>query len=107
MLSNWLIDTELFAAHEELSIFQKELPLEWIEQALEQTNKASIRRRKLPTELVVWLIVGIGLYRNRSISEVVSKLDLKLVDKLGETVAPSAIPQARQRLTAAPLKEEK
>ena len=94
MLSNWLIDTELLAAPEELSIFQKELPLEWIEQALELTNKASIRRRKLPAELVVWLIVGIGLYRNRSIAEVVSKLDLKLVDKLAETVAPSAIPQA-------------
>lgn len=53
MLSNWLIDTELFAAPEELSVFQKELPLEWIEQALAQTNKASIRRRKLPAELVV------------------------------------------------------
>ncbi|GLT18788.1 hypothetical protein GCM10007938_25690 [Vibrio zhanjiangensis] len=69
MLSNWLIDKELLTTPEALSIFQKELPLEWIEQALEQTNKVSIRRRKLPAELVVWLIVGIGLYRNRSISE--------------------------------------
>ena len=103
MLSNWLIDTELFAAPEDLSVFQKELPIDWIEQALKQTDKASIRRRKLPAELVVWLIVGIGLYRNRSISEVVAKLDLKLVNKLGETVAPSAIPQARQRLTDTPL----
>lgn len=82
--SNRLIDTELFAALEPLSVFPKELLLEWVEQALEQTNKASIRRRKLPAELVVWLIVGIGLYRNRSISEVVSKLDLRLVDKVGE-----------------------
>lgn len=40
MLSNWLIDTELFAAPDDLSVFQKELPLEWIEQALEQTDKA-------------------------------------------------------------------
>lgn len=103
MLSNWLIDTELFAAPEDLSVFQKELPIDWVEQALKQTDKASIRRRKLPAELVVWLIVGIGLYRNRSISEVVAKLDLKLVNKLGETVAPSAIPQARQRLTDTPL----
>lgn len=103
MLSNWLIDTELFAAPEDLSVFQKELPLEWIEQALEQTDKASVRRRKLPAELVVWLVVGIGLYRNRSISEVVSKLDLKMVNKLGDNVAPSAIPQARHRLTAQPL----
>lgn len=103
MLANWLVDTEIFAAPEDLSVFQKELPLEWIEQALAQTDKASIRRRKLPAELVAWLLVGIGLYRNRSISEVVAKLDLKLVDKLGETVAPSAIPQARQRFTDTPL----
>ena len=103
MLSNWLIDTELFAAPEDLSVFQKELPLEWIEQALQQTEKASIRKRKLPAELVVWLVVGLGLYRNRPITEVVSKLDLTLSDKLGESVAPSAIPQARHRLTASPL----
>lgn len=104
MLSNWLIDTELFAAPDDLSVFQKELPLEWIEQALSETNKASMRRRKLPAELVVWLVVGIGLYRNRPITEVVSKLDLVLADKFGESVAPSAIPQARQRLSAEPLK---
>ena len=100
---DWLIDTELFAAPEDLSVFQKELPLEWIEQALQQTEKASIRKRKLPAELVVWLVVGLGLYRNRPITEVVSKLDLTLSDKLGESVAPSAIPQARHRLTASPL----
>lgn len=33
----------------------------------------------------------------------VSKLDLKVVSQTGETVAPSAIPQARQRLTSQPL----
>lgn len=103
MLSNWLIDAELFAPPEDLSVFQKELPLQWIEQALEQTSKASIRRRKLPAELVVWLIIGLGLYRNRPITDVVSKLDLTLTTHSGETLAPSAIPQARNRLTASPL----
>lgn len=44
-----------------------------------------------------------GLFRDRSISDVVDKLDLTLTDKLGESVAPSAIPQARQRLTSEPL----
>ena len=73
MLSNWLIDTELFAAPEDLSVFQRELPMEWIDQVLKETDKASMRKRKLPAELVVWLVVGIGLYRNRPISEVVSK----------------------------------
>lgn len=31
MFSNWLIGTELYAALEGLSVFQKGLPLEWIE----------------------------------------------------------------------------
>ncbi len=103
MLSHWLIDVDDFANPESLSLFQKDLPLDWVNQALSDTNKASMRRRKLPAELVVWLIVGIGLYRDRPITDVLDKLDLKLANSLGETIAPSAIPQARKRLTAKPL----
>lgn len=103
MLAHWLIDVDDFASPESLSLFQKELPLEWIQQALDDTNKASMRRRKLPAELVVWLVVGIGLYRDRPITDVLDKLDLKLSSSLGESIAPSAIPQARKRLTAKPL----
>lgn len=104
MLSHWLIDVDDFANPESLSLFQKDLPLDWINQALSETNKASMLRRKLPAELVVWLVVGIGLYRDRPITDVLDKLDLKLSNSLGETIAPSAIPQARKRLTAKPLK---
>ncbi|MDV5172551.1 IS4 family transposase [Photobacterium rosenbergii] len=103
MLAHWLIDVDDFASPDSLSLFQKELPLEWIQQALDDTNKASLRRRKLPAELVVWLVVGIGLYRDRPITDVLDKLDLKLSNSLGESIAPSAIPQARKRLTAKPL----
>ncbi|KHT63814.1 transposase, partial [Photobacterium gaetbulicola] len=103
MLAHWLIDVDDFASPDSLALFQKELPLEWIKQALDDTNKASMRRRKLPAELVVWLIVGIGLYRDRPITDVLDKLDLKLSSSLGESIAPSAIPQARKRLTAQPL----
>ncbi len=35
MLSHWLIDVDAFAAPESLSLFQRDLPLEWIQQALE------------------------------------------------------------------------
>ncbi len=104
MLAHWLIDVDDFASPDSLTLFQKELPLEWINQALNETNKASMRRRKLPAELVVWLLVGIGLYRDRPITDVLEKLDLKLSNSLGESIAPSAIPQARKRLTAGPLK---
>lgn len=103
MLEHWLIDVDDFASPDSLALFQKELPLEWITQALDDTNKASMRRRKLPAELVVWLVIGIGLYRDRPVSDVLDKLDLKLSNSLGESIAPSAIPQARKRLTAKPL----
>ncbi len=104
MLGNWLLDTDTYASPESISTFQQHIPLDWIETTLHQTNKASVRRRKLPAELVVWLVVAMGLFRDRPITEVVDKLDLALTDELGGTVAPSAIPQARQRLSSAPLK---
>ncbi|URQ89068.1 IS4 family transposase [Pseudoalteromonas sp. SCSIO 43101] len=103
MLSHWLLDTETFVAPDSLSTFQQHIPLDWISQVLKQTDKASIRKRKLPAELVVWLVVAMGLFRDRPISDVVEKLDLTLTETLGDTVVPSAIPQARQRLSSEPL----
>lgn len=105
MLSTWLDDTQTWAEPASLSCFQRAIPLEWISQVLDSTNKASIRKRKLPAELVVWLIVGMGLYRDRSITDVVTKLDLVLSSQEGETLAASSIAQARQRLSDEPLRE--
>lgn len=51
MLAHWLVDVDDFASPDSLTLFQKELPLEWINKALDETNKASMRRRKLPAEL--------------------------------------------------------
>ena len=101
MLSNWLIDTELFASPDDLSVFQRELPIEWVKQALDETNCASLRRRKLPAELVVWLTVGIGLYRNRPITEVLSKLDLALTDQINRCTEcnPSSTPAINRSTT--------
>jgi len=82
MLAHWLIDVDDFASPDSLAPFQKEFPLEWINQALDETNKARMRRRKLPAELVVWLLVGIGLYRDRPITDVLEKLVLKLSNSL-------------------------
>ena len=53
MLSMWLDDVHTFAEPECLNTFQKNLRLEWIETVLKTTNKASIRRRKLPAELMI------------------------------------------------------
>lgn len=79
------------------------LPVEWIEQAVEYTGKASIRQRRLPAEQVVWLVVALALYRHQSVSEVLDDLELALPDLQTPYVSKSAIAQARQRLGAAPL----
>ena len=75
----------------------------WIEQALAASGKASIRRRKLPAEHAVWLVIGLALFRDRPLWQVVQQLDLSLD---GQALpAPSVSVQARQRLGEEPLAE--
>ena len=75
----------------------------WIEQALAASGKASIRRRKLPAEHAVWLVIGLALFRNRPLWQVVQQLELSLDGQ--PLPAPSASVQARQRLGEEPLAE--
>lgn len=67
-------------------------------------STASIRRRRLPAEQAIWLVVALALYRHQSASEVVDALDIALPAKDGTFVSKSTITQARQRIGAAPLK---
>src|SRR2546427_11550024 len=76
---------------------------DWIEQALELTGTATLRRRRLPAEQVSWLVLGMALYRDRRIDELVDKLDLALPDRRDLTVARSAVAQARARLGPEPM----
>lgn len=73
----------------------------WIEQALTLTGTVSLRRRRLPAERVVWLVVGLALFKNEPIWRIVQQLGL--ADGDGGLPAPSAAVQARQRLGEAPL----
>ena len=75
----------------------------WIEQALRATGTVTIRRRRLPAEQVVWLVIGMGLYRAESIERVVDLLDIALPDRDDTTVTKGGVSQARQRLPEAPL----
>ncbi|MBY4722407.1 IS4 family transposase, partial [Burkholderia contaminans] len=92
----------LDAAPADLSRLGEHLPQEWIEQAIDATGTASIRRRRLPAEQVVWLVIALAIYRHWSISEVVDSLDLVLPNE-ATFVSKSAIAQARQRLGDAPM----
>lgn len=86
---------------ERIERFGASLPSEWIEAALQATGTASIRRRKLPAEQVLWLVLGMALFQDRSIRDVVDHLGLVLpgVDSL----APSAVSNARGRLGPDPI----
>lgn len=74
------------------------LPCDWIEAALANSGHASIRKRRLPAEQVVWLVIAMAIYRHRSIRQVVAELDLALPDLKERCVSDSAVTQARQRL---------
>jgi hypothetical protein len=77
---------------------------EWIDAALAATGTATLRRRRLPAEQVVWLVLGMALYRQRPIDELVGRLDLVLAGTGKASLARSAVAQARARLGDEPLK---
>ncbi len=76
----------------------------WIEEALHTTGTATIRRRRLPAERTVWLMLGMAVLRDLPITEVARQLELALPGRDGSrTVASSALTQARTRLGAEPM----
>lgn len=86
---------------EGIARFAASLDPAWVEAALEVTGSASMRRRKLPAQQAVWLVIGMALFADRSIVDVVDHLDLSLPGV--KSLAPSAVHQARARLGAAPM----
>lgn len=88
---------------ETLDTFRSHIDAAWIRQALESTGTATMRRRRLPADQVVWIVLGMALLRDRSIVEVVDSLDLAL--PASNSVAPSAVAQARGRLGEEPMRE--
>ncbi len=76
---------------------------QWITQALAATGTASVRKRKLPAQQVIWLVIALVMYRHQSITQVVADLDLALPDEVNPDIAKSALTQARQRLGQEPL----
>ncbi len=76
-----------------LAIFADHIPDEWITAAAALSEKATIRRRRLPSDMVLWLVVGMAFFRNEPISEVARRLNI-----CAEGLAYDALSQARQRL---------
>jgi len=100
-----LVESGVPAAFERLA---KLVDAEWVASALETTGKASIRRRKLPADLVVWLVIAMALFRDRSILEVVTHSRLVMpgdakVENRSKVVA-SSVAEARQRVGPSPIR---
>lgn len=98
MLQQDLEDVANYAMPESLEGLKAHLNPDWIEEALCWSGTTSIRRRRLPAEQVVWLVIGMGLYRGEPIERIVDMLELAAPDKRGTLLAKSAISQARKRL---------
>ena len=83
--------------------FSQLIPAAWIEPALQATATASLRRRRLPAERLIGLVVGLALFRNEPIWHIVRQLGLALGTGAQVVPVPGATAQGRQRLGEAPL----
>lgn len=100
-----LLDVGVGERPAEFARFTQTVDPAWIDAALAATGTATVRRRRLPAERVAWLVIGMGMFRDRSIAEVVEHLDLVLPATTGRAVTSSALVKARDRLGAAPLSQ--
>ena len=79
------------------------LPVELIEEAYQLTDTVTLRKRKLTLESMAWLLIGMAIYNDKSMADIVNILDI--VDRTGKPfVAPSALTQRRKNLGEAAAK---
>lgn len=80
--------------------------VEWIQEALERGGTGKLRNRKMTVEDIMWLVIGISLYRNRPMVDVAHDLGLVMPDKKGRPgrLSKGAIPQARKSLGVDPVR---
>jgi IS4 transposase len=82
---------------EQFSALSEVLSPELIQQCLQESGTVTLRKRRLPMEMMLWSVVGMALFRHMPMSQIVNQLDILLPGNR-PFVAPSAIVQARQRL---------
>lgn len=83
----------------QLTTFAEHIPIDWVNHAANLSTKATIRRRRLPSDMVLWLVVGMAFFRNEPIAEVARRLNIcaeGLADE--KLLAKSALTEARKRL---------
>jgi len=90
----------------DLSTFTQNIPVEWVSSALELSSQATIRRRRLPSDQVLWLVLGMALFRGEPVHEVARRLNICAQGLASlDLPARSGISQARARLGADPVED--
>lgn len=88
----------------DLSTFTQNIPVEWVASALDLSSQATIRRRRLPADQVLWLVLGMALFRDEPVHEVARRLNIcaqgLATDHL---LARSGVTEARKRLGSDPV----
>src|SRR5690606_32337767 len=88
----------------DLSTFTQNIPIEWIESALRLSSQATIRRRRLPADQVLWLVLGMALFRDEPVHEVARRLNICAQGLASDSLlAKSGVTEARKRLGADPV----
>ncbi|MHA6128848.1 IS4 family transposase [Pseudomonas fluorescens group sp. PF-1] len=88
----------------DLSTFTQNIPLEWIASALDLSSQATIRRRRLPADQVLWLVLGMALFRDEPVHEVARRLNICAQGLASDhLLARSGVTEARKRLGADPV----
>lgn len=70
---------------------------ELVKHCLESNGVATLRKRKLPMDAMIWAVIGMSLFRTESVRQLINKLDIVLPQDV-DYVARSAVTQARQKL---------
>ena len=84
------------------SALREEIDPDWVTEALQKTGTVTLRRRRLPAEEMIWLVIGMALLRDRPIIDVARTLDIGEGQRPAD-VSKSAVLQARARLGKEPL----
>lgn len=99
-----LLDLSDLFNFSDLSTFTHNLPVEWVESALRLSHSATIRRRRLPADQVLWLVLGMAIFRHEPVQEVARRLNICAQGLANDQLlARSGVTQARQRLGAEPV----
>ena len=92
----------------DLGSMSSAFPLADVERILEETNRSSRRKRKLPAYVMTYFVIALGLMSSRGTRDVLRQLLDRLRERRSgrvELASEAAITKARQRLGVEPLRK--